>query len=94
MNVQYLHLETDCLELVQLWENRSSQRSIIAPVLRAMEELSLAFNSFVFSHVNRKCNQVAHALTRQVTSTNRSGMWHITPACISDLLAADLSFPP
>ncbi|CAD6238392.1 unnamed protein product [Miscanthus lutarioriparius] len=57
---QRVVLETDCLELVNLWKKKHSQRSVVDPILKETEDLSLAFHDFFFSYVNRVCNKVAH----------------------------------
>jgi len=44
---QWVILETDCLELVNLWKKRDSQRSIIDPILKEIEDLWLAFRDFL-----------------------------------------------
>ena len=67
-----IHLETDCLELIQLWEKREMQRSIIAPILSEINEFRLASTEFVFTFASRSCNRVAHLLAKQVTETHRS----------------------
>ena len=87
--VQKLHLETDCLELVQLWEKREEQRSAIYPVLMEIKDLSLVFFDFLFTFASRNCNKVAHVLTRQVTSIETSGVWHETPDCVRVLLESE-----
>lgn len=63
-------LETDCLELVNLWKTEV-QCSIIDPVLKEIQELRLAFQDFSFVCVSRYCNKIAHVLARQVTKTHR-----------------------
>ena len=80
---------TDCLELIQLWEKRVMQRSIIAPILSEINELMLASTEFVFTFASRSCNRVAHLLAKQVTETQRSELWHVTPACVCDLLVSE-----
>ena len=47
-----LFLETDCLELVVLWENRANNRPAIAPILMEIHERSLRFLDFALSYVN------------------------------------------
>ena len=37
---QRVHLETGCLEVVQLWKRRESQRSIVNHVLEEIVEIS------------------------------------------------------
>lgn len=83
---QRIFLETDCLQVIQLWENRETQRSIIAPVLSELDDIRLAFSEFTFKFASRYCNKVAHELAKQVTDTNQSEVWHVTPACIRDLV--------
>jgi hypothetical protein len=46
--VQRVILETDCLDLVNLWRKKESQRSVIDPILKQIEDLSLAFHEFSF----------------------------------------------
>ena len=79
-------LETDYLELVNLWKKQHLQRSIVNPVLKEIEDLSLAFHEFIISFGNRIYNKVAHVLAKQVWSTHRLEVWHVTPACVSDLV--------
>jgi hypothetical protein len=88
--VQRVILETDCLDLVNLW-GKESQRSVIDPILKQIEDLSLAFHEFSFSYVNRVCNKVAHVLAKQVSSTQCLEVWHVTPACVSDLVLYEAS---
>jgi hypothetical protein len=47
------------------------QRSIFDPILKEMEEISLTFHEFSFSHNSRNCNKFAHCLARQVSSSHR-----------------------
>ena len=69
MGLRRVALETDCLQVVQLWK-KESQRSIIDPILKEMEEISLAFQEFSFSFISRSSNKVAHLLARQVSSSH------------------------
>jgi hypothetical protein len=48
------------------------QRSVLDFILKEMEEISLAFHEFSFSHNSRNCNKVVHCLARQVSSSHRS----------------------
>ena len=88
---QKVLLETDCLELVNLWKKQHLQRSIADPVLKEIEDLSLAFHEFIISFGNRIYNKVAHVLAKQVSSTHRLEVWHVTPACVSDLVMFEAS---
>jgi len=87
MGLRRVALETDCLQVVQLW--KESQRSIIDPILKEMEEISLAFQEFSFSFISRSSNKVAHLLARQVSSSHCSEVWRVTPACVYDLIMVE-----
>ena len=79
-------METDCLQVVQLWDKLEAQRSIIDPVLRQINDLSLTFQEFSFSFVSRNCNKVAHFLAKPVSASHDSETWHVTPTCVYDLI--------
>ena len=66
-------LETDCLEIVNLWNCRSNTRSVIAPILLDIGELASSFTHFVIQHVPRNANIPAHLCAR-----------HARPLCVSD----------
>ena len=68
---QRVILETDCLELVNLWKKRTVQRSVVDPALKEIQDLQIAFQDFSFVYVNRRCNNIAHALAKQVTNRHR-----------------------
>lgn len=87
--VQQLVLETDCQELVKLWQEGSGQRSRIAPIIREAQDICSGFNRFVFSFISRSCNRVAHTLAKQVTGENRLGEWHVAPSCVEHLVIED-----
>ena len=61
-------METDCLELVQLWHSRRFSRSIVAPLLLEIEELALSFLSFDVQHVLRNSNMSAHLCAKHACS--------------------------
>jgi hypothetical protein len=53
-------METDCLEMVNLWNTRYSCCSVVAPVLEEVGELVGNFNSFLVQHIPRSANHSAH----------------------------------
>lgn len=55
-----MQLETDCLEVVQLWRRRTNLHSIVSHILEEIAELSRVLHDFSFSYVDRTCNKVAH----------------------------------
>jgi ribonuclease HI len=85
-----LCLESDCLELVRLWQSRETQRSLIAPVLMEMQDLSVSFNAFSLVYASRLCNKVAHEVARQAHSMTETVEWQFeAPSSIQSLLEAD-----
>lgn len=75
-------LDTDCLELINLWKKKGMQYSTVDPVLKEIDVLRLAFQEFSFSYVNRSCNKIAHTLAKHVSSTRRTEVCHVTPVCV------------
>jgi hypothetical protein len=68
-----------------------SQRSIVGLLLEEIHNLSQAFQEFSFSYISSTCNKVAHVLAKQVSKTYRLERWHVTPACVSDLVLFEAS---
>lgn len=86
--VRKIWLETDCQQMVQLWQAGTNQRSTISTILQEIRELSLLFHDFKLSFVSRDCNKVAHVLAKQVTGDTRAGWWTYAPAYVLDLLSS------
>jgi len=84
-------LETDCLQLVQLWNKKDAQCSIVDLLLQEIDVLRLAFQGFSFSYISRICNKVPHTLAKQVSKSHRSETWHITPTCLYNLISSEAS---
>jgi ribonuclease HI len=85
-----LCVETDCMELVRLWQSREMQRSVITPVLKEMQDLSLDFSEFSLVFASRLCNRVAHEIARQASGMPEMVEWHDDPpSSIQGLLDAD-----
>ncbi|TVU05837.1 hypothetical protein EJB05_49021, partial [Eragrostis curvula] len=73
--VANLHMETDCQELVRLWEIKDTQCSSIMGLIKEMLEISCNFVSFKLSFANRVCNKVAHELAKQaITTAHKSSL--------------------
>ena len=68
-------MEVDCLELVTLWTTRHSFRSVVAPLLLEIGELSSHFSSFVIQHVNRSANLPAHLCAKHACSLMATESW-------------------
>ncbi|KAE8767807.1 Alanyl-tRNA synthetase [Hordeum vulgare] len=63
-------LETDSLELVQLWLLRDNSRSVVAPIMDEIGENVAFFSSFCIQHCNRAANTPAHLCAKHA-STHR-----------------------
>lgn len=75
-------LETDCRELVRLWELKDVQRSSITVILREIQELCNSLVRFSFCYASRECNLVAHELAKHVSSACVMDEWHQAPSCV------------
>lgn len=89
IGVQRIWLESDCQELLKLWNAGETQRSSVMTIIKEIQELSSLFLDFKFSFISRTCNKVAHVLAKQVTSDTQTGWWQFAPDCVSALLADD-----
>jgi ribonuclease HI len=61
-------METDSLQLVNLWHNRNLQRSELAPIFLNIQELALSFSSFSVVHAKRSANRAAHTCAQFAAS--------------------------
>ena len=77
--VSKLCLETDCLELVNLWKMLRSQRSRVSLILQDIKSISTSFDEFAFVYANRTCNRAAHVCAREVSCEFRRVEWHQNP---------------
>ena len=83
-------MEVDCLELVTPWNTRHNFRSIVAPILLEIGELSDLFSFFDVQHVNRSANLPAHLCTKHACTLNVTESWlDETPSFLLTSLLAD-----
>jgi ribonuclease HI len=83
-------LETDCLEVVNLWKTRHNSRSIVAPILLEIGELATSFTSFEIQHVIRASNVPAHLCAKLASTLNVTESWMTeTPSFLFSSLLAD-----
>ena len=61
-------LESDCLEIVNLWNTRHGSCLAVAPLVVDFGEHALSFDSFVIQHVNRSINLPAHLCARHAST--------------------------
>ena len=83
-------METDCLEIVNLWKNRHNSLSVVAPLLLEVGELALAFDLFDVQHVNRSANLPAHLCAKHACTLNVTKCWlDVIPSFLVTSLMAD-----
>ncbi|KAI5020406.1 hypothetical protein ZWY2020_045294 [Hordeum vulgare] len=83
-------METYCQEVVNLWHDRRDGRSVVAPILLEIEELSLTFSSFVIQHVLRAANGPAHLCAKYACTRDATESWLTeTPSFLVSSLLAD-----
>ena len=68
-------IETDCLEVVNLWSSRGNCRSVAATILEEVEELSSFFLSFSVQHVSRLLNNPAHLCAKRACTLAMTDSW-------------------
>uniref|UniRef100_A0A453JMD1 RNase H type-1 domain-containing protein n=1 Tax=Aegilops tauschii subsp. strangulata TaxID=200361 RepID=A0A453JMD1_AEGTS len=87
--LQRVVFETDCLELVQLWNSQHFTRSVIAPILLDIEELASSFPSFDIQHVFRQANTSAHLCAKHASTLGVTDCWMNSPPgfLVTSLLA-------
>jgi hypothetical protein len=76
-------LETDCLEVVDLWKTRHSSRSVVTSILQDIGELALNFLFFDIQHVSRSANNPAHLCAKLACTLTGTSCWL---ECIPDFL--------
>jgi hypothetical protein len=83
-------MESDCLEVVNLWNSRAVSRSLVAPVLLEIEGLASSFFTFVIQHVSRSANVPAHLCAKLACSQNETSCWmDTTPSFLVTSCLAD-----
>jgi hypothetical protein len=86
----HISVETDCSELVRLWENKRTDRSVIAPILEEVSILSLDLQVFSISFAGRSANKSAHECARYACLHNMSEEWSgASPVFLQNSLQAD-----
>ncbi|KAE8808101.1 alanyl-trna synthetase [Hordeum vulgare] len=75
----WVQIETDSLEVVNLWNSRRTLRSVIAPLLLDIEELAVSFLSFDIHHVRRHANIPAHLCAKHASTLEVSECWMDSP---------------
>jgi ribonuclease HI len=89
-NFSRIVVETDCSELVRLWESRTRNRPMITPLLEEVSMLSFGFQIFSISFARRSANNSAHACARYACLNNVDENWiEASPVFLQNSLYAD-----
>jgi hypothetical protein len=89
-NFRQVVFETDCSELVRLWDTRRMKKPVISPILEEVSILSLGFESFSISFARRSSNNSAHSCARYACMNNMGEEWvDISPVFLQNNLRAD-----
>ena len=68
-------IETDCQELVTLWNSRATNRCVVIPLLNQIQELSGQCTYFAFVHIRSEANMAAHYTSKFAFASNYKCMW-------------------
>ena len=84
-------METDCLEVVNLWKSSHFSRSIVTPILLDLRERASTFSSFTIVHVSRSANLPAHLCAKRACTLMATDSWleTVPPFLVMSLLADD-----
>ena len=83
-------VETDCLEVVNLWKSRHNSRSVVAFLFAEIGELAANFTFFCIQHVNKSANLPTHLCAKHACSLMVTESWTNTrPSFLLTSLIAD-----
>ena len=83
-------IETDCMEIVDLWNSRQAHRAVVAPILLEIGEHACSFSSFFVQHVCRSANFSAHLCAKQASTLEVTNCWlDVIPSFLVTSLLAD-----
>ena len=68
-------MEMDCKEVVDLWKTCHNSRSVVAPILLEIGDLSASFSSFIIQHTSRLSNLPAHLCAKRACSLQVTEAW-------------------
>uniref|UniRef100_A0A453KP75 RNase H type-1 domain-containing protein n=1 Tax=Aegilops tauschii subsp. strangulata TaxID=200361 RepID=A0A453KP75_AEGTS len=68
-------METDRLEIVNLWNTRHNSLFVMAPLLLEIGELASSFSFFDVQHVNRSANVSAHLCAKHACTLMITESW-------------------
>jgi ribonuclease HI len=71
--------EVDSENLVHLWHNRATDRSMVKNVLDEISELSVFFTVFSLCHARREANQAAHSCAKFASIQDGLFSWDAEP---------------
>jgi hypothetical protein len=72
--------------VVKALQNKTSDKSVIADLVRDMQELLSFCPGFQFAKVHRDCNSVAHELARLGKLERECVLFDSAPPCVAGLI--------
>lgn len=91
LGFQRVVVQTDRLQVLQLWNKLGDLATIIDPVLREISDLRIVFQEFLISFVSKNFNKVAYFLAKQVSASHVLETRHVTSACVYHLIVFEAS---
>jgi hypothetical protein len=79
-------IENDCAAVIKALQNKTSDKSVIADLVRDMQELLSFCPGFQFAKVHRACNSVAHELARLGKYERECVLFDSAPPCVAGLI--------
>ncbi|KAM7262619.1 hypothetical protein ACFE04_000302 [Oxalis oulophora] len=84
-------MESDCLELVQVFHASLSGISELGMLVEECRHLSKKFQTFSLVWINRRVNEVAHHLAKGALSFSNRNVWDSSPAFIVPFICNDVT---
>ncbi|KAI4980920.1 hypothetical protein ZWY2020_021405 [Hordeum vulgare] len=85
-------METNSLEVTNLWATLHDSRSVVDPIMLEIGELSASFNSFVICHNVRSTNGPAYIYPKHACTIDMTKSWiDSTHSFLISSLSADCS---
>jgi hypothetical protein len=79
-------METDSLELVNLWKHRATQRSEFGQIPQDIQDLASSFASFSVMYARRTANRAAHACAQFAASSLFEVWTNVPPSFLQQIL--------
>lgn len=79
LDIPYLHIETDCREIVGKLQSSKRDLSALGPTVEEVKLLLASRESWKVSWVRREANKAAHLVAREAVANQLDFVWRLTP---------------